>query len=119
LSLLPIKDPERRVLNLTLEQLREKALFQNTIDVWIMLCEEKGWNWYDTEAYRKFVVHLNSKGIKMEKFPLCIKESGGMYERGKDKTKFLDELSQLSSYDSAAYTIKLSTDTLSYARSFN
>ena len=104
---------------MTLEQLREKALFQNTIDVWIMLCEEKGWNWYDTEAYRKFVVHLNSKGIKMEKFPLCIKESGGMYERGKDKTKFLDELSQLSSSDSGAYTIKLSTDTLANVRSFN
>ena len=55
----------------------------------------------------------------MQKFPLCIKESGGAYERGKDKTKFLDELSQLSSYDSAAYTIKLSTDALSYVRSFN
>jgi hypothetical protein len=55
----------------------------------------------------------------MQKFPLCIKESGGMYERGKDKTKFLDELSQLSSYDSAAYTIKLNTDTLACARSFS
>ena len=109
----------RKVLKLTLEQLREKALFQNTIDVWIILCEEKGWNWYNTKDYRNFIAHLNSKGIKMQKFPLCIKESGGMYERGKDKTKFLDELSQLASYDSAAYTIKLSIDTLAYARSFN
>jgi hypothetical protein len=119
LSLLQIKNPERKVLKLTLEQLREKAFFQNTIDVWIILCEEKGWNWYNTKAYRNFVAHLNSKGIRMQKFPLCIKESGGMYERGKDKTKFLDELSQLSSSDSGAYTIKLSTDTLANVRSFN
>lgn len=84
-----------------------------------MLCEEKDWNWYNTKAYMNFVAHLNSKGIKMQKFPLCIKESGGMYERGKDKTKFLDELSQLSSYDSAAYTIKLNSDTLACARSFS
>jgi hypothetical protein len=42
-----------------------------------------------------------------------------MYERGKDKTRFLDELSQFSSFDSAAYTIKLSADTLSCARAFN
>jgi hypothetical protein len=104
---------------LTLEQLREKAFFHNTIDVWIMLCEEKGWKWYNTKAYRKFVAYINSKGIKMQKFPLCIKESGGMYERGKDKTRFLDELSQFSSFDSAAYTIKLSADTLSCARAFN
>ena len=104
---------------MTLEQLRAKAFFQNTIDVWIMLCEEKGWNWYNTNAYRKFISYINSKGIKMQKFPLCIKESGGMYERGKDKTKFLDELSHDASYDSAAYTIKLSTDTLSHIRSFS
>ena len=104
---------------MTLEQLREKAFFHNTIDVWIMLCEEKGWNWYNTQAYRKFVAHLNSEGIKMQKFPLCIKESGGLYERGKDKTKFLDDLSHFSSSDSAAYTIKLSSEALSYIRSFN
>jgi hypothetical protein len=84
-----------------------------------MLCEEKGWDWYNINAYRRFIAHLKSKEIKMQKFPLCIKESGGMYERGKDKTKFLDELSHFSYYDSAAYTIKLSTDVLTYIRSFN
>jgi hypothetical protein len=110
---------ESEFLNVTLEQLRAKAFFQNTIDVWIMLCEEKGWDWYNINAYRKFIAHLNSKEIKMQKFPLCIKESGGMYERGKDKTKFLDELSHFSTYDSAAYTIKLSTDVLASIRSFN
>jgi hypothetical protein len=42
-----------------------------------------------------------------------------MYERGKDKTKFLDELSHISSDDASAYTIKLSEKNLSTLRSFN
>ena len=42
-----------------------------------------------------------------------------MYERGRDKTKFLEELSHISSEDASAYTIKLSTETLSWLRSFD
>lgn len=104
---------------MSLDQLRQKAFFQNTVDVWISFCEERSWDWYDVGNYRRFISHLNSRGIKMQKFPLCIKESGGMYERGKDKTKFLDELSKISSDDAAAYTIKLSGDTLAAIRSFS
>jgi len=103
---------------MTLEELRSKAFFQNSIDVWIMFCAEKGWDWYDVDMYRKFISYLLSKGIRTQKFPLCIKESGGMYERGKDKAKFLDELSKISGDDAAAYTIKLSSDVLSHIRSF-
>jgi hypothetical protein len=104
---------------MSLEQLRAKAFFQNTIDVWIMLCEEKKWDYYDLDAYRSFIRFINAKGIRTQKFPLCIKESGGMYERGRDKTKFLEELSHISSEDASAYTIKLSTETLSWLRSFD
>ncbi len=103
---------------MTLEQLRQKAFFQNTIDVWISYCEERGWEWYDIENYRRFIAHLSGKGIKMQKFPLCIKESGGMYERGKDKTQFLDQLSKITSDDSAAYTLKLSADVIAAIRVF-
>ena len=103
---------------MTLEELRQKAFFQNTIDVWIMYCEERGWDWYSIDAYRRFISHLNSKGIKMQKFSLCIKESGGMFERGKDKAQFLDQLSKFSSDDAAAYTVKLSGDVIATIRSF-
>ena len=103
---------------MTLEQLRQKAFFQNTIDIWIMYCEERGWDWYNIDAYRRFISYLSSKGIKMQKFPLCIKESGGMYERGKDKAKFLDDLSKIPHEDAAAYTVKLSGDIISTIRSF-
>ena len=101
-----------------LEQLRDRAFFQNTIDVWIAYCEEREIDWYDVEGYRRFIKYLNSKGLKMQKFPLCVKESGGLYERGKDKTKFLDELSHYSDDDSSAYTLKLSGDAINKIRSF-
>ena len=55
----------------------------------------------------------------MQKFPLCIKESGGMYERGKDKAKFLEELSKLSTDDSSAFTLKLSNEVMAIIRKFN
>lgn len=102
-----------------LEKLREKAFYQNTIDVWIAYCEEKGISWYNIDAYRTFIKYLCSNGLKMQKFPLCIKESGGLYERGKDKAKFLEELSHYSDSDSSAYTLKLSSEVISKIRGFN
>lgn len=104
---------------MTLEELRQKAFFQNTIDVWIMYCAERDWDWYNVDNYRRFISHLSSKGIRMQKFPLCIKESGGMYERGKDKAQFLEQLSKISSDDAAAYTLKLSGDAMAAIRSFS
>ena len=104
---------------MTLEELRQKAFFQNTIDVWIMYCAERNRDWYDIDAYRRFISHLNAKGIKMQRFPLCIKESGGMYERSKDKAQFLDQLSKIPSDDAAAYTLKLSGDVIATIRSFS
>ena len=105
-------------MTLSLEELREIALFQNTIDVWIMFCEERRVEWWDIGGYRAFIDHLRKNGVRMQKFPLCIKESGGVYERGRDKTRFLDELSKLSSDDTSAYTIKLSDTLLKAIRSF-
>lgn len=102
-----------------LEKLRDKAFYQNTIDVWIAFCEERGIDWYNIEGYRSFINFLNSNGLKMQKFPLCIKESGGLYERGKEKGKFLEELSHYSDDDSSAYTLKLSGDAIDRIRSFH
>ena len=54
----------------------------------------------------------------LQKFPLCVKESGGTYERGKDKAQFLDHLSKISSDDAAAYTVKLTCETIGAIRLF-
>ena len=103
---------------MTLEELRKKALFQNTIDTWIMLCEETQTDWYSAENYKKFIAHLTKSGLKMQKFPLCVKESGGMYQRGKDKTQFAEMLSQDTDPNAAAYTIRLNDDIIKIIRQF-
>lgn len=103
---------------MTLEELRSKAFFQNTIDIWIMLCNENKLNAYDIDKYIKFVNYLDNKNIKMQRFPLCIKESGGMFDRGMEKTKFLDELSKIDSKNAAAYTIKLTSENMTVIRNF-
>jgi hypothetical protein len=107
------------MVELTLEELRDKAFFQNTIDVWIMLCDERNVDWYSLDGYRAFINHIKRTGVIMQKFPLCIKESGGLFERGRDKTKFLEELSKLPFDDTTAYTIKLSESMIEKIRSFN
>ena len=104
---------------MTLEELRSKALFQNTIDTWIMLCEEKKSDWFLPEDYKKFIAHLFKSGLKLQKFPLCIKETGGMYQRGRDKTQFAETLAQSNDPNAAAYTIKLSDGTINIIRQFN
>jgi hypothetical protein len=103
---------------MTLEELRRKALFQNTIDTWIMFCEEKNVDWYTPENYKRFVAYLLQSGLKLQKFPLCIKESGGMYQRGKDKTKFAEALSQSTDPNAAAYTVRLNDGTIKIIRQF-
>jgi hypothetical protein len=103
---------------LSLENLRDKAFFQNSIDVWIMLCEEKKWDYSNIKDYLNFIDYLFSNNIKIQRFPLCIKESGGMYERGKDKTAFLENLSKVQSDNASAFTIKLTENTLSTIRAF-
>jgi hypothetical protein len=103
---------------MALEKLRQQAIYQNSVDTWIAACEEKQIDWYETENYKRFIAHLFKNGISLKKFPLCIKETGGMYERGKDKTAFAETLAQLTDPNAAAYTIKLNDQALRVIREF-
>lgn len=93
---------------MTLDDLRKKVIYQNTVDVWVAVGEEKNINWHEPENYKKFIAYLTNNNINMKKFPLCIKESGGMYERGQEKTKLAETLSESEDPNATAYTIKLS-----------
>ena len=103
---------------MTLDELRKKAIYQNTVDTWIAICEEKKIDWYETENYKKFIAFLTENKLKLQKFPLCIKEVGSEYERGRDKTKFAESLSELEDPNAAAYTVKLNDTTLEIIRKF-
>ncbi len=101
-----------------LEELKSKALFQNTIDVWITFCNEVGREWYDIDGYRAFIKYLKDKNVKMNRFPLCVKESTGSLERGKDKVEFLDKLSKITDEYAMVYSIRLDKANLDIIRAF-
>ncbi len=85
--------------------IREDILFHNTVDLWISYCEAYNLEWNDINGYLAFIDHLKSLGIKMTPMNLCIKETGGLYERGKKKTDFLDKLSK-AKVSKVVYTVK-------------
>jgi len=104
---------------MTLEDLRKKVLYQNTLDVWIGICEEKNINWRETESYKKFIEFLQQQNLNMKQFPLCVSESDSSIESNKEKTSFAENLSEIKDPKCATYTIKLSNSTIDLIRKFN
>ncbi|MFN4336401.1 MAG: hypothetical protein ACK4FV_02325 [Candidatus Nitrosocaldus sp.] len=101
-----------------LEELRKRAIFQNTVDVWIALCNEKGREWNDVEGYRAFINYLMRSNVKMNRFPLCVKDTGG-YERSRDKLALLEALSAMNTQDALVYVVKLDDSTLKIISGFD
>ena len=88
----------------SLDVIRKKVFFHNSIDVWITACEEKNIEWYDTENYKRFISYLLKNNLHLKAFNLCAHEAGATEER---KTKFADTLAETKDIDpnSATYTI--------------
>lgn len=97
--------------------LRRDVLFHNTVDVWINLCEEYGIEWNDIKGYLGFIDFLSSLKIKMNPMNLCIKETGGLYQRGKKKADFLDSLSKVGK-SRPVFIIKLDDSLVSKLREY-
>ncbi len=104
---------------MTLEELRKKAIYQNSVDTWIVTCKENNTDWYETENYKKFIDYLTKNNLNMKKFPLCVSESEEKFDQGKDKTKFVEILSESQDPNSATYTLKLNDTTIDLIRKFS
>lgn len=104
---------------MTLEDLRKKVLYQNTLDVWIGICEEKNINWKDTENYKKFIEFLQQQNISMKQFPLCVSESDSSIDINKEKANFAETLAEVKDPKYATYTIKLNDSAIGLIRKFN
>ena len=102
---------------LSLDVIRKKVFFHNSIDVWISACEEKNIDWYNTENYKKFITYLLKNNLHLKAFNLCAHEAGATEEK---KTKFADLLAETKNSDpnSATYTIKLNDNTIQVIRNF-
>ena len=102
---------------LSLDVIRKKVFFHNSIDVWISACEEKNIEWFDIEQYKKFISYLLKNNLHLKAFNLCAHEAGATEEK---KTKFADSLAETRDTDpnSATYTIKLNDNTIDVIRKF-
>lgn len=102
---------------MTLDDLRQKVAFHNSVDVWIAACDERGVPWDDTSAYKKFIGYLLEKNLNLKAFNLCAHEAGATDDK---KTKFTEELAQSKDDDpnSRNYTIRLSDSAISTIRSY-
>ena len=94
---------------MSLEELRQKVIFHNSIDVWITACNERKVNWSDTTKYQKFISYLLENNLNLKAFTLCAHEAG---ETEQEKTKFAEALHEIKDPNAAVYTIKLNDNAL-------
>lgn len=101
---------------MSLEELRQKVIFHNSIDVWIAACNEKNTKWNDTTKYQKFISYLLENNLNLKAFSLCAHEAG---ETEQEKTKFAEALSDIKNPNAATYTIKLNDSALDIIKKYN
>ena len=101
---------------MTLEDLRKKVIFQNSIDVWIASCQEKGIPWNNISEYKRFIAFLRDNHLDLKAFTLCAHEAGAVE---KEKIDFAESLRELNEKDAATYTIKLNDRAVQLIRQFH
>ena len=101
---------------MSLDNIRKKVIFHNSVDVWIAACGEKNIPWTNTEDYKKFISHLLENKLNLKAFNLCAHDAGATEE---EKTKFAETLAETKDDpNSLVYTIKLSDSALGIIRSY-
>ena len=102
---------------MSLDQIRKKVIFHNSVDVWIAACGEKDIAWTNPEDYKKFIAYLLKNNLNLKAFNLCAHEAGATEE---EKTKFTEILAETKDDpNSLTFTIKLSDNTLDLIRSYS
>ncbi len=102
---------------MSLDEIRKKVIFHNSVDVWIAACYEKNTKWTNTLDYKRFISYLLEKNLNLKAFNLCAHEAGATEE---EKTKFTDVLAETKDDpNSLTYTIKLNDAALSVIRSYD
>ncbi len=101
---------------MSLDDLRKKVIFHNSVDVWIAVCGEKNIDWNNPEDYEKFIAYLLQNNLNLKAFNLCAHEADATEE---EKTKFTEILAETKDDpNSLTYTIKLSDSTIGVIRGY-
>jgi len=102
---------------MSLDNIRQKVIFHNSVDVWIAACSEKNKNWTNPEDYKKFISHLLKNNLNLKTFNLCAHEAGATED---DKVKFTEILAETKNDpNSLTYTIKLNDSALKIIRNYS
>lgn len=104
---------------MALEELRQKVLYQNSIEIWIGVCKEKNIDWFQTENYQKFIAFLRKNNLNMKQMPICFDESDKATEDGHSKKVFANNLAAINDEDSSCYSIKLNDANIELIRKFD
>ncbi len=108
-----------RERKMTLEELRKKVLYQNSIEIWIGVSKEKNIDWVDTENYKKFIAFLLKNNLNMKQMPICFDESDKASEGGHSKKVFANKLAAFNDENSSCYSIKLNDGNIELIRKFD
>ncbi|RNJ78870.1 MAG: hypothetical protein D9C04_06380 [Nitrosopumilus sp. B06] len=101
---------------MSLEEMRSKVIFHNSVDVWISLCTERSLTWEDPAAYKKFIAYLLEHNLNLKAFNLCAHEAGA---EDSAKTKLAESLAVTKDDpNSRVYTIKLADSALDTIRKY-
>lgn len=103
---------------MSLEEIRKKVIFHNSLDVWIIACNERNKAWTNPDEYKKFIAYLLENNLSLKAFNLCAHDAGATEE---EKTKFAEILAETKDTDpnSMVYTIKLSDSALELIRGYS
>ncbi|EGG42746.1 hypothetical protein Nlim_0301 [Candidatus Nitrosarchaeum limnium SFB1] len=104
---------------MSLEELRKKVLYQNSIEVWIGISKEKNIDWVDTNNYQKFIAYLLKNNLSMKQMSICFDESDKASEGGHSKKVFANKLAAINDENSACYSIKLNDSAIELIRKFS
>ena len=50
---------------LALDEIRKKVIYQNTVDIWIAVCQEQETEWHHPEKYKIFIQYLLKSNLQM------------------------------------------------------
>ena len=93
----------------TLDQM--KLLYNNIMDVWVVLCEEKEQDWSDVDNYLRFIKYLQENEIRIDKIGVCASEVGKRAYLLKRSFKILGDPNK-------TYVIRTDPKTISSLRAF-
>ena len=108
-----------RERKMALEELRKKVLYQNSIEIWIGVSQEKNIDWFETENYKKFISFLLKNNLKMKQMTICFDESDTASYGGHSKKVFANKLAAINDENSTCYSIKLNDGNIELIRKFD